>query len=59
MLVLRLGIPNWSRFGAGNCRLYGLQDQVLRGDSRRDTLYFNGILKFDGHIYVPKVGYLI
>lgn len=32
---------------------------MLRGVSRRAILDSEGILSFGGHIYVPKLGYLI
>ena len=32
---------------------------MLRGDSRRDTLYFEGVLRFYGRIYVLSVRDLI
>lgn len=36
-------------------RVCSIRRQVLRGDSRRATLNFKGILRFDDHVCVLRI----
>lgn len=50
-----------SKFGVTSLRIgdFVIHDQVLSGDSRKDTINFEVILRFGGRISVPRVGDLI